>query len=67
MLAKCSQRVRLRHDSGVEPEVGVRLHLRHVRSLDYLCDLTAPSPVEAGDILASVEESFRVEIVRGLG
>jgi hypothetical protein len=52
-----------RHDSGVELEVGVRLHLPHVRSLDDLCDVTAPALVQPGDIVASAEYVYRVEVV----
>jgi hypothetical protein len=47
----------------MEPEVGVRLHLRHVRTLDDICDVTAPGPVEPGDVVASAEYVYRIEVV----
>jgi hypothetical protein len=50
-----------RHDSGME--LGLRVHLRDVRMLDDLCDVTAPAPVEAGDLVASAEHVFRIEVV----
>jgi hypothetical protein len=43
-------------------ELGVRVHLRDVRTFD-LCDVTAPEPVEAGDLVASAEHVYRVEVV----
>jgi hypothetical protein len=42
--------------------LGVRLHLRHVRSLDDLDDVTASGPVLPGDIVASSEAVYRVEL-----
>ena len=29
----------------------------------HLCDVTAPAPIEAGDLVASAEQVYRVEVV----
>jgi hypothetical protein len=47
----------------VEPELGVWVHVRDVEKLDDLGDVTAPPPVEPGDLVASVDDLFRVEVV----
>ena len=47
----------------MELELGTRLYLRDMVTLDDLCDVTAPAPVEPSDILASAEETFRAEVV----
>ena len=47
--------------SGVE--LGPRVQLRDVQTMDDLADVTAPEPVEPGDLVASTEEFFRVEVV----
>ena len=39
------------------------VHLRDVKTMDDLADVTAPEPVEPGDLVASAEEFFRVEVV----
>jgi hypothetical protein len=49
------------HDSGVE--LGTRLHVRDVDTFDDLCDVTAPGPVEPGDVVATAEHVYRVEVV----
>jgi hypothetical protein len=36
----------------VQPELGIRVHLRDVSTLDDLCDVIAAPPVEAGDLVA---------------
>ena len=43
--------------------VGVRVRLRDVTTLDDLGELTAPAPVEPGDLLATVDDVFRVAVV----
>jgi hypothetical protein len=52
-----------RHASGVQAQLGTRVHLRDVRTLDDLCEVTAPAPVESGDLVASAEHVYRVEVV----
>ena len=47
----------------MELEFGIRVHLRDVAPLDDLCDVTAPAPVEPGDVVASAEAVYRVEVV----
>jgi len=47
----------------VESELGVRVHLRHVRTLDDLEDVHAPPPVLPGDVVASAKNVYRVEDV----
>jgi hypothetical protein len=47
----------------VEHELGIRVHLRDVRTLDDICDVTAPAPVGPGDVVASAEQIYRVEVV----
>jgi hypothetical protein len=42
-------------------ELGVRVRLRDVDTLDDVAVLTAPDPVEPGDLLASVDEVYVVE------
>ena len=44
-------------------ELGTRVHLRDVRRLDDLCDVTAPLPIKPGDVVASAEAVYRVEAV----
>jgi hypothetical protein len=44
---------------AVEPELGVRVHLRNVETLDDLADVTAPGPVEPGDLLAGADDLYR--------
>jgi hypothetical protein len=34
-----------------------------VDTLDDLCDVTAPAPVEPGDVVATPEAVYRVEVV----
>lgn len=46
-----------------EVELGVRVHVRDVETLDDLDDVTAPAPVEPGDLVASAEAIYRVEAV----
>ena len=43
--------------------VGVSVHLRDVETLDDLADVTAPGPVEPGDLVACADELYRVEVV----
>lgn len=43
--------------------VGVRVRLRDLTTLDDLGELTAPAPVEPGDLLATVDDVFRVAVV----
>ena len=48
----------------MEPALGVRVHLRDSRTLDDLCDVTAPPPVEAGDLVGPRPRAvYRVEAV----
>jgi hypothetical protein len=51
------------HDDDVEPELGYALHVRDVETMDDLADVTAPLPVEPGDLLATEHELYRVEAV----
>jgi hypothetical protein len=44
-------------------EVGVRVHLRNADTLDDIGNLTAPPPVEPGDLVATLKDVFRVEVV----
>lgn len=44
-------------------ELGIAVHLRDVETLDDLADVTAPSPVEPGDLVASAKHVYRVEAV----
>jgi hypothetical protein len=55
-----------RHASGMEPELGTRVHLRDSRTLDDLCDVTAPPPVQAGDLVASAELVYRLPVSGGV-
>jgi hypothetical protein len=48
---------------AVELELGIAVDLRDVETLDDLDDLTAPAPVEPGDLLASSSELYRVEAI----
>jgi hypothetical protein len=43
--------------------VGVRVLLRDASTLDDLGDVTAPAPVEPGDLLATVDDVFQVDVV----
>ena len=43
----------------MEPELGVRVHLRDVETLDDLADVTAPGPVEPGDLVAGADDLYR--------
>ena len=48
----------------LEREVGIRVHLRDVATLDDLVDATAPAPVEPGDLMATVDgKLYRIEVV----
>jgi hypothetical protein len=44
-------------------ELGTRVHLRDVETVDDVGDVTAPEPVEPGDLVATVDEVFVVEVV----
>lgn len=44
-------------------ELGIRVHLRDVETLDDVGDLTAPGPVEPGDLVADAEAVYAVEAV----
>jgi hypothetical protein len=44
-------------------DVGVRVHLRDVETLDDVADLTAPNPVELDDIVATASDVYRIEVV----
>ena len=44
-------------------ELGHRVHLRDVETMDDLADVTALGPVEPGDLVASAEHVYRVEAV----
>ena len=44
-------------------DVGVRVHLRDVETLDDVAVVTAPAPVEPDDIIANLDEVFVVEAV----
>jgi hypothetical protein len=44
-------------------KLGVRLKLRDVDTLDDVCELEAPAPVEPGDVVATVEQVYVVEVV----
>lgn len=48
---------------GVELELGVRVHVSDVETLHDVADLTAPAPVEPGDVLATPSELYQVETV----
>jgi hypothetical protein len=50
----------MRHDPVVE---FVRVHLRDVETFDDIADVTAPAPVEVGDVVATVEDVYIVEDV----
>jgi hypothetical protein len=43
--------------------VGISVHVRDVETLDDLDNVTAPAPVEPGDVVASVDAIYRVEVV----
>jgi hypothetical protein len=43
--------------------VGIRVHVRDVETLEDVDDLSAPEPVEPGDLFASVEDVYGVEVV----
>lgn len=47
----------------MESPLGVRVFIREVETLDEFGLVTAPGPVEPGDLLASVEQVYRVEVV----
>ena len=47
----------------MELELGIAVHLRDVGTMDDLADVTAPGPVEPGDLVASAEHVYRVEAV----
>ena len=47
----------------MELELGIAVHLRDVETLDDLADVTAPGPVEPGDLVASAQHVYRVEAV----
>jgi hypothetical protein len=44
------------HALGVQL-VGVNVHLRDVETFDDIADVTAPAPVEPGDVVATVDEN----------
>jgi hypothetical protein len=44
-------------------QLGVRVRVRDVETLDDLDELTAPPPVEPGDLLASANALYRVEVL----
>jgi hypothetical protein len=46
----------------VKPELGIRVHLRNVETLNDVGDVTAPRPVEPGDLVATVVDVC-VEVV----
>lgn len=61
-LERSSRPARTRRQaSGVE--VGVRVHLRDVETIADVADVTAPAPVEPGDLVASAEDVYCVEVV----
>ena len=39
------------------------MHLRDVETLDDLADVTAPAPVEPGDLVSTADDLYRVEVV----
>jgi hypothetical protein len=45
-----------------ESELGARIHLRDVETIDDVGNATAPLPVEPGDVVATVDELFRIEV-----
>ena len=47
----------------MEDELGIAVHLRDVETMDDLADVTAPPPVEPGDLVATAGELYRVEVV----
>ncbi len=47
----------------VDPELGIAVQLRDVTTLDDLANVTAPCPVEPGDLVATAMELYRVEVV----
>ena len=47
----------------MELEFGTRVYLRDMVTLDDLCDVTAPAPVQPGDVRRHDEAVFRVEVV----
>lgn len=44
-------------------EIGTRIRLRDVDSLEELEELHAPAPVAAGDVVAGVDEFYVLEVV----
>lgn len=47
----------------MEPELGYAVHVREVETLDDLADVTAPGPVEPGDLVATANELYRIVVV----
>jgi hypothetical protein len=41
--------------------IGARVHVRDADTIDDVCDLTAPAPVEPGDVIASSEDVDRLD------
>ena len=41
----------------------VRVQVRDVETLGDVADVTAPTPVQPGDLVASAENLYRVEVV----
>lgn len=39
------------------------MHLRDVETLDDVCDVTAPAPVEPGDLVSTADTLYLVEVV----
>ena len=44
-------------------ELGARVIVRDAVTLDELADLHAPAPVEPGDLVATVDELYAIEVV----
>jgi hypothetical protein len=44
-------------------QLGVRVHLRSVETLDDLASVTTPAPVEPGDLVAAADAVYRIEVV----
>jgi hypothetical protein len=41
----------------------VHVHLRDAETFDDIADTTAPAPVEPGDVVATAEDVYTVEVV----
>jgi hypothetical protein len=44
-------------------DVGIVVHMRDVETLDDAGDITAPAPVEPGDLVATADDLYRVKVV----